>query len=151
MLELESRLEALTHEGAPKVRWRIDSGFTTDIPEMEKINKALVSISAKEKLELTTQLFSLYLGNDREAQKRIFGDLSIGLYVLGTLTDDGRQFRIWDRVPGYMTYDHVDNGPGLLEVVGDPREVIKYVHALVSERFLEAKFENGVKMYCMGK
>ena len=151
MLELESRLEALTHEGAPKVRWRIDSGFTTDIPEMEKINKALVSISAKEKLELITQLFSLYLGNDREAQKRIFGDLSIGLYVLGTLTDDGRQFRIWDRVPGYMTYDHVDNGPGLLEVVGDPREVIKYVHALISERFLEAKFENGVKMYCMGK
>ncbi len=144
MTELENRLEALTHEGAPKVRW-----FSSHIPEIEKINKALRNIGAKEKLELTTELFLLYIGSDKEARKRIFGDLSSWNY-LGTLTGDGRQFRIWDGLPGHMSYDHVDSGSGLLEVVGDPKEVIKYVAALLPG-YVEGTFKNGVKMYCRGR
>ncbi len=146
-MNLEKRLAELTHGGAPNVYWSIST------PETKKVNEALKSVGAKEKLELTTELFSLYQSDDEKAIKKVFGHLpGVRPRYLGTLTGDGKQFRIWDGVPGHMSYNHVNSGGWgfLLEVVGAPQEVIKYITALLPE-YVEGKFANGCKMFCRGR
>lgn len=101
--EVKSRSKNL-HAGV-KIVWR----SPTDLDVFSLLKKA----SEEEQLELLSELKTVYFGEDECYRKEIFGEVPEELTrkskgLMGTISGDGRQFRLWSGIPRLLGVYNVD-------------------------------------------
>lgn len=145
---IQRRLMEFRNQSPPRRPIEVIWEFWT--PETENLNRFLAGAD-EDRLKLTRDLLYLYRGEDRESIRRIFGNINPTgqRSVMGTLTPNEREFRIWHSRPSTygINANHVDSaGSGLtLSVYGDPWQVNEYVQILMPN-LLQAEFVHGARM-----
>jgi len=159
--DLETRIGRLkAHSGYGVLQVYFVLGSWHSNPEVNDINTALKVADNSEKLELTKQLYTVYTGEDKEHLRKIFGEGIprrsgyTGNIVMGTIANNGSQFRIWYELPDHVGKSHVGScmGQGLVLCInGHPQDVGKYIHALMPiPKYIRAEFANGVEILMNG-
>lgn len=135
--QLETRIQALLGSQQPSgdpvhVEWRLNEYD----PKIKAINDALKRADEKERFDLTKELLNVYLTQEAPTVERLFGHLPEkgDRRIMGTVVAGGRQFRIWQGLPAYVSPDFADScGKNL--VVGIYGELTqRYVEELLPAR-----------------
>ena len=126
-----------------------------DKDNKSRIYKTLDKTTEDEKLELTTRIYQLLVSNN-DPEIQVFLGTDAPVYhgrTMGTIANQGRQFRIWHTSPGFIRSHHADSGgEGLLLHVDAPAQTVdRYVNAIFDDRnYQTAQLPNGVKLIVRG-
>ena len=111
-----------------------DGGPDATTPELQRLAVYLQGAPLEEFGDLW-ELFKSCKKEDIPRQQQVFGQDYMarhgGRRLVGTMTPDYGQFRIWDGAPGHMREDHVDSGGlGLVLHCTGPRDFTERVQKI---------------------
>lgn len=125
-------------------------GCTQEV--LEKINANLWQANSKDRYDLTVSMFRLWCTREPEEKARkIFGEKIFNDGLMLTLTEDGKELRVWRGLPAKIGPRHVDScGANLVIAVwGESCSVERYLKGFreIATHLREIKTSKNVRLY----
>ena len=154
--ELFERIEAPKRERSDYVCGRFVSPRSYDsedyVKEIKRLNLLIKEIRLDEFEELW-RFFSEHPRDEKGKEKRVklFGKEYVEETrgkILGTITSDNKQFRIWNGLPTGFTSTHVDScGRNLIFEAYPSSSTIEKLERIIFPRAISGSFYYGIRIY----
>ncbi|MBS3080501.1 hypothetical protein J4221_03445 [Candidatus Pacearchaeota archaeon] len=154
--ELFERIKAPTRDGNDYICGRFVSPRPYDsenyVKEIERLNSLIKEIKLNDFKELWG-FFSKHPESDEDKEKRfnLFGEEYIEETrgrILGTVTSDNKQLRVWNGLPAGFTPNHVDScGRNLIFEAYPSISTIEKLEGIIFLRDVSGRLDYDIRIY----